>query len=124
MSEHVTDPGGYRRYLRRIGIGIVLAAVGGTAVLFLWRPCLPFVLAYLLAFLLHRPHRWLFCRLQAHAHKKRSGAAVMRFGRGGIAVILVLVCAVGGGGLLFWFGRLLWDAVAGLFAWFADNTAR
>lgn len=123
MSENMTDPGGYRRWLRRLGTGILLTAVGGAAVWLLWRPCLPFVLAYLLAFLLHRPHRWLLCRMQAHVHKKRSGAAVTRFGRGVTAVLLVLVCVAGGGGLLFWLGRLLWDAMAGLFVWLADNTA-
>ena len=123
----MTAVGGYRRLLRRVGGGIVLAAVGGVLVWILWRPCLPFLLAYLLASLLQRPHRWLSCRLRTRRNRRERDKTrrpdIPRIGSVSAAVVLVLVCAVIGGGLLLGIGHLLRDVVGWLFMWLADNAA-
>ena len=115
-----------RSWLHRIGTGIAAAVIVGTAVLLLWRPCLPFAAAYLLAGLLRRPHAFLL-RLFRMRKKKRNtdGDArdVPRLLRGMAAVLPVLGCAVVGGGVIWLLGGLIWSELRRTLLWLADNAA-
>ena len=124
----MTERGSHRRLLGRVGGGLVITAVGGAVFWVLWRPCLPFLMAFLFSAVLHRPHRWLLCRLlsgRGRTAKKEANRQtdIPRVWNVSAAVLLVLVCAGIGGGLLFGIGYLLWDAVGRVFSWLADNAA-
>ena len=132
--------GGIRLHLQKIGVGIVAAVIGGAAVLLLWKPCLPFLAAYLLAGVLQRPYRRLL-RLFASKNRRKDDTAspsrrslykrghggavaaseVPKLWRGAAAVLPVLICVLAGGGVLWGLGGLLWSEVRRILAWLADN---
>lgn len=120
MSETQTDIRGrtHMSALHRYGGMLLRGALIGTAVLLLWRPCLPFAAAFVLAGVLQKPYRYLSARLAG-----RRGSLWRRCVRWLASVICVLGCAVCGGGFLWLIGVLLWEEICRGFVWLGDNAS-
>ncbi|MBQ7982524.1 MAG: hypothetical protein IJ302_03070, partial [Clostridia bacterium] len=125
---------GWRPVLLRAG-GLALgAAAAWGALVLLWRPCLPFVLAWLTAALLQKPLRWLEIRLfeskqsliksipdrqnrESDSKQRVKTKAVRRL----LSVLLVLVIAGAGITLPAAAAAALYDECGRFFAWIGDN---
>ncbi len=105
-------------WLISVGLGLALIAV-------LWKPCLPFLAAFLFAAVIQKPYRqivtWLGYRRRGK--KRTATATVWRDNAANYtaAILLILGCVMVGGMAIWGFFYLLLSEVGQLFSWIGEN---
>ncbi len=107
-------------WLLTVGCGILLIMV-------LWKPCLPFAAALLLAYAVQKPYSRILSgisriqRNSAEASKAQGNPSVGW--QYAAAVFLILCCILVGGAAILVIGYLLLSELGQLFSWIGDNSA-